>query len=61
MRTILFVLIIFMILRYAWRMLGDVSGPRQERRRDNPDIKVDKAPDDKRYEDAEYVDYEEVD
>lgn len=61
MRTILFIVIIFLILRYAWRLLGNVSGPQQRDTRDNPNIRVEKAPEDKkRYEEAEYVDYEEV-
>lgn len=61
MRTILFVLLIFLILRYAWRLLGAANSGQDRQTKENPNIRVDKAPDDqKRYDDAEYVDYEEV-
>lgn len=61
MRTILFVLLIFLILRYAWRLLGSANSGQHRQTKENPNIRVDKAPDDqKHYDDAEYVDYEEV-
>ena len=65
MKTLLYIIIIFFILRFAWRLVSTLSsgGDNQRREmRDNPNIRVDKAPDQKsKYDDAEYVDYEEVD